>query len=82
MTDTAVEDSLCREQAFFDAEAAALTDNDLTIDPSQFRRYREARLRSSNTSKDTLFARMQPLAGSVQDFDYLSETVYKRMKLK
>ena len=59
----ATESVLEREQAFFDHEAAALTDRELVIDPSQTRRYREARLRAGNIPKDTLFARLQPLAG-------------------
>ena len=59
----ATESVLEREQAFFDHEAAALSDRELVIDPSQTRRYREARLRAGNIPKDTLFARLQPLAG-------------------
>jgi SAM-dependent methyltransferase len=54
---------LDREQAFFDQEAAALTDRELVIDASQTRRYREAQLRPGNIPKDTLFARLNPLAG-------------------
>lgn len=64
MTDAIVAESVYdREQAFFDDEAARLTDRDLIIEPGQLRRYREARFRSGNIPKDTLFARLNPLAG-------------------
>lgn len=52
-----------RERAYFDGEAAGLTERDLLIEPGQLRRYREARLRAGNIPKDTLFARLNPLAG-------------------
>jgi 2-polyprenyl-3-methyl-5-hydroxy-6-metoxy-1,4-benzoquinol methylase len=51
------------EQAYFDREAAGIDDSELMIAPDQMRRYREARARSTNIPKDTLFSMLQPLAG-------------------
>lgn len=54
---------LTREQAFFDAEAAGMSDRDLIADLTQVRRYQQAELRARNIPKDTLFARLRPLTG-------------------
>jgi 2-polyprenyl-3-methyl-5-hydroxy-6-metoxy-1,4-benzoquinol methylase len=56
-------DVLISEQQYFDDDSARLTDKDLLISPDQMRRYREAKIRPTNTPKDTLFTLLLPLSG-------------------
>jgi ubiquinone/menaquinone biosynthesis C-methylase UbiE len=56
-------DLLASEKEFFDRESADLGDESLVIKPHTIARYRNARLRVGNFSKDNLFARIMPLEG-------------------
>jgi ubiquinone/menaquinone biosynthesis C-methylase UbiE len=57
-------DLLAREQAFFDREAAAISDADLVTSPDQMARYRNARAHPLNSPKDEMFFRLGALAGN------------------
>lgn len=57
------EQTLNSEQAFFDAEAASVTDAELMIAPDQMARYRNAKLRARNIPKETMFALLGSLEG-------------------
>ena len=63
MKSKSTQDLLTREKEFFDRESAALRDEALIIKPHTIERYRNARPRVGNFSKDTLFSRIMPLDG-------------------
>lgn len=56
-------DLLAREQAFFDREAAAISDADLITPPDQMARYRNANAHPLNSPKDEMFFRLGSLRG-------------------
>jgi 2-polyprenyl-3-methyl-5-hydroxy-6-metoxy-1,4-benzoquinol methylase len=51
------------EKDFFDRESAELRDESLVIKPHTIERYRNARPKLGNFSKDTLFSKIMPLEG-------------------
>jgi ubiquinone/menaquinone biosynthesis C-methylase UbiE len=57
------QDLLTSEKEFFDRESAELKDEALIIKPHTIERYRNARPKLGNFSKDTLFSRIMPLDG-------------------
>lgn len=57
------QDLLASEKDFFDRESAELKDDGLVIKPHTIERYRNARPKLGNFSKDNLFARILPLEG-------------------
>jgi ubiquinone/menaquinone biosynthesis C-methylase UbiE len=63
MSQTVTSNRIVSEQAFFDREASALTDEDLRIADDQIARYRNARSRPTNSAKEALFATLLPLTG-------------------
>ena len=54
---------LASEKDFFDRESAALRDEELIIKPRTIERYKNARPKVGNFSKDNLFAQILPLEG-------------------
>jgi len=54
---------LASEKDFFDRESAALRDEELIIKPRTIERYKNARPKVGNFSKDNLFAQILPLDG-------------------
>jgi len=54
---------LASEKDFFDRESAALRDEELIIKPHTIERYKNARPKVGNFSKDNLFAQILPLEG-------------------
>jgi 2-polyprenyl-3-methyl-5-hydroxy-6-metoxy-1,4-benzoquinol methylase len=54
---------LASEKDFFDRESAELRDENLAIKPHTIERYRNARPKVGNFSKDNLFAQIMPLEG-------------------
>src|SRR5678809_569726 len=54
---------LASEKDFFDRESAALRDEELIIKPRTIERYKNARPKIGNFSKDNLFAQILPLDG-------------------
>src|SRR5437867_1272134 len=58
-----LDNSIEREQEFFDQEAATLTDEALVLPPERVARYRNARPSPFNIPLDSLFAHLMPLEG-------------------
>src|SRR5580765_1491653 len=54
---------LASEKDFFDRESAELRDEGLALKPHTIDRYRNARPKIGNFSKDNLFAKIMPLEG-------------------
>lgn len=63
MKSKSTQELLESEKDFFDRESAELKDEGLALKPHTIERYRNARPKLGNFSKDNLFARIMPLEG-------------------